>query len=103
MPKRWLSSCTDCWPRRRRTNKPAPNAPEKAEAGDPTQTPTSQPTAESPIEPTTTAQENEEPIVVERALRLRGVHKNTGLMEWLESKQPEVEAATQWKYPLDTV
>jgi hypothetical protein len=38
-----------------------------------------------------------------RAPPQRGVHKDTGLMEWLESKQPEVEGAPEWKYPLDTV
>jgi hypothetical protein len=54
-------------------------------------------------EPTGAAQTDADATAVERKLPQRGVHKDTGLMEWLASKEPEVEGAPLWKYPLDTV
>ena len=35
--------------------------------------------------------------------RGRGVHKDTGHMEWHSSQSPAVPGAAEWKYPLDTV
>jgi hypothetical protein len=33
----------------------------------------------------------------------RRVTVDTGEMQWLDSKSPEVSGASEWKYPLDTV
>jgi hypothetical protein len=53
-------------------------------------------------EPVPTAPVND-PVPITPAAGDRRVSADTGEMEWLDSKAPQLEAASEWKYELDTV
>lgn len=62
----------------------------------PVQTP-----SETPLGSVETA--NDPPPRASVPAAARRVHRKTGLMQWLPSDSPNVAAAAEWKYELDTV